>query len=294
MDKATVVWIIISGLLNGGVYALAAMGLSVQYGVARVLNLSHGEFIMFAAWLTFSFFTGLAGFEINPLVSVAIIAPLFLGIGFLIHRTVFTTLRKRAPSAAAFEGNSLLVAFGLLYVVQNIALLIWKGVPRAYFWLTSGVDILGVRFALNNVIALAVAVALGVAFYVFVNRSRLGKAIRAAAEDPATAGLMGININRVLPLCFGLGALLAGIAGVLLSMCYSISTSMGLGYTVIALIVVALGGLGSIPGSFIGGFILGIIGSIVIHFQPALTMIAFYAILMILLVARPKGILGKM
>jgi len=290
MDKATIIWVIGSGLLNGGVYALAAMGLSIQYGVARVLNLSHGEFIMVAAWLTFTFYTG---FDINPLASVAITAPLFLGIGFLLHRTVFTTLRKRAPSPAAFEGNSLLVAFGLLYVVQNIALLIWKGVPRQYTWLSSGVDIGGVRFTLNNVIALAVAVALGVGFYVFVNRSRLGKAIRAAAQDPATAELMGININLVLPLCFGLGALLAGVAGLLLSMCYPISTFMGIGYTVIALIVVALGGMGSIPGSFLGGFILGIIGSIVVQFESSLSFVAFYALLMILLVARPKGILGK-
>jgi branched-subunit amino acid ABC-type transport system permease component len=104
---------------------------------------------------------------------------------------------------------------------------------------------------------------------------------------------MGININRVLPLCFGLGALLAGISGVLLSMRFPISTEMGLGYTVIALIVVALGGLGSIPGSFIGGFVLGIIGSIVTRLDPALTMVAFYALLMILLVTRPKGLLGK-
>jgi branched-chain amino acid transport system permease protein len=290
MSKETVVWVIVSGILNGGVYALAAMGLSIQYGVARVLNLSHGEFIMIAAWLTFTFFVSV---EINPLISIAIIAPFFLGIGFLIHRTVFTALRNRAPSPAAFEGNSLLVAFGLLYIVQNIGLLIWGGTPRAINWLTSGVDILGVQFALSNVIALAIAVTLGVAFYVFVNRSRLGKAIRAAAQDPATAGLMGININRVLPLCFGLGTLLAAVAGILLSICYPISTSMGMNYTVIALIVVALGGLGSIPGSFIGGFILGIVGSIVARLESTLVMVSFYAILMILLVARPKGLLGK-
>ena len=290
MSSETVVRVIVSGLLNGGVYALAAMGLTIQYGVARVLNLSHGEFIVVAAWLTWTFFTRL---EINPLVSAAITAPFFLGIGFLIHRTIFTTLRKRAPSPAAFEGNSLLVAFGLLYVVQNIALLIWGGVPQAYYWLTGGVNILGVRFALNNVIALAVAVALGVAFFVFVNRSRLGKAIRAAVEDPATAGLMGININLVLPLVFGLGALMAGVAGVLLSMCYPISTFMGMNYTIIALVVVALGGLGSIPGGFIGGFILGIVGSIVGQLESTLTLSSFYALLMILLVARPKGLLGK-
>jgi branched-chain amino acid transport system permease protein len=290
MSRETLVWVVVSGLLNGGIYALAAMGLSIQYGVARVLNLSHGEFIMVAAWLAFTLFTR---FEINPLISIAITAPFFLIIGFALHRSLFTTLRKRAPTPGAFEGNSLLVAFGLLYAVQNIALLIWGGKPRAITWLVQGVDILGVRFALTNVIALAVVIALGVAFYVFVNRSRLGKAIRAAAQDPATAGLMGVDINRVLPLCFGLGVLLAGTAGVLLGMCYPISTSMGLRYTVIALIVVALGGLGSIPGSFIGGFILGIVGSIVNQFQPALSMVAFYAILMILMLARPKGILGK-
>ena len=290
MSRDTVVWIIVAGILNGGVYALAAMGLSIQYGVARVLNLSHGEFIMVAAWLAWVFFTRL---EINPLISMPIIALFFLGIGFALYRTLFTALRNKAVSPAAFEGNSLLAAFGLLYIVYNVAALIWPGLPQTLYWLAGGVDILGVRFGLNSVVALAGAVAFGVAFYIFVNRSRLGKAIRAAAEDPATAALMGININRVLPLCFGLGLLLAGIAGVLLSMCFAISTGMGLRYTVIALIVVALGGLGSILGSFIGGFILGIIGSIVTQLQPALTMVAFYAILMILLVARPKGLLGK-
>jgi branched-chain amino acid transport system permease protein len=290
MNKETIIWVVIQGVLNGGIYALAAMGLSIQYGVARVLNLSHGEFIMLAAWLTFTFYTS---FKINPLVSVAITAAGFLLIGFLIHRTMFTTLRSRAPSPAAFEGNSLLAAFGVMFIVQNIALLIWRGMPRGYTWLTQGVTILGVAFSLNRVIALATAVALAVVFYIFVNRSRLGKAIRAAAQDPATAGLMGIDINRVLPLCFGLGTLLAGIAGVLVSMFSSLSTAMGMGYTVIALIVVALGGLGSIVGSFIGGFILGLVGSIVSQFESSLIMVAFYAMLMILLLARPRGLLGK-
>ena len=238
-------------------------------------------------------FTLFTRFEINPLISIAITAPCFLIIGFAIHRTLFTTLRKRAPTLGAFEGNSLLAAFGLLFAVQNIALLIWGGVPRGYDWLVGGVDILGAVVSLSKLVALVVAVALGVAFYIFVNRSRLGKAIRAAAQDPATAGLMGINIDRVLPLCFGLGILLAGAAGVLLSMCYPISTFIGVRYTVIALIVVALGGLGSIPGSFIGGFILGIVGSVVARLESGLIMVAFYGILMLLLIARPRGLLGK-
>jgi len=286
----TVVWIVISGLMNGGIYALIAMGLSLQYGVARVINLSHGEFIMFAAFLTWMLHTG---FGINPLLSVAISGPLLFGMGFLIHRTLFTSLRNRSPSPAAFEGNSLLVAFGLYFVIQNIALLIWGGKPQAYYYLFHGVELFGVTFVVNNLIALAISVGLGVAFFVFVARSRLGKAIRAAAQDPATAGLMGVNINFVLPLCFGLGALMAGVAGLLASMCYPISISMGMNYTVIALIVIALGGLGSIPGSFIGGFILGLVGSAVSHWQPALSMAAYYAIFMFLLLVRPAGILGK-
>lgn len=286
----TIVWIVISGLMNGGIYALIAMGLSLQYGVARVINLSHGEFIMFAAFLTWTLYTVLG---INPLLSVAISAPLLFGIGFLIHRTLFTSLRNKSPSPAVFEGNSLLVAFGLYFVIQNIALLIWGGKPQAYYYLFYGVDIFGVTFVVNNVIALAISVGLGVAFYIFVARSHLGRAIRAAAQDPATAGLMGVNINRVLPLCFGLGAFMACVAGLLASMCYPISTSMGLKYTVIALIIVALGGMGSIPGSFIGGFILGLVGSIVTHWQPALSMVAYYAIFMFLLLVRPAGILGK-
>lgn len=290
MTQQVVISVLVAGVLNGGIYALAAMGLSIQYGVARVLNLSHGEFIVVATWLGFTLFTR---FEINPLMSIAITAPFFLIIGFAIHRTLFTTLRKRAPTPGAFEGNSLLAAFGLLFAVQNIALLIWGGVPKGYDWLVGGVDILGAVVSLDKLVALVVAIALGIAFYIFVNRSRLGKAIRAAAQDPATAGLMGININRVLPLCFGLGILLAGAAGVLLSMCYPISTFIGVRYTVIALIVVALGGMGSIPGSFIGGFILGIVGSVVARLESSLIMVAFYGILMILLIARPKGLLGK-
>ena len=286
----TIVWIVVSGLLNGGIYALIAMGLSLQYGVARVINIAHGEFIMFGAFLTWTLYVS---FGINPLLSVVISAPLLLVVGFLIHRTLFTSLRNRSPSPAAFEGNSLLAAFGLYFVIQNIAILIWGGRPKAYYYLFTGVKIFGVMFVANNLIALAVAVGLGVAFYVFVTRSRMGRAIRAAAEDPATAGLMGVNINRVLPLCFGLGALMACVAGLLASMCYPISTSMGMKYTVIALIVVALGGLGSILGSFIGGFILGLVGSIVTHWQPALSMAAYYAIFMLLLLVRPAGILGK-
>jgi len=282
--------IIIGGILMGSIYALIAMGLSLQYGVARVINLAHGEFIMIGAMLTWMLSTS---FGVNPLLSVAIVGPFLLVIGFILHRTLFTSLRTKAPSQGAFEGSSLLIAFGFIFILQNIAILIWGGDVKAYSYLNFPVRFLGTTFAANRLVAFAFVIAIGVAFFFFLTRTRLGKAIRAAAQDPATAGLMGVNINWVLPLCFGLGAFLAGLAGVLLSMSRAISATMGLSYTIIALIVVALGGLGSIPGSFIGGFILGIIGSIVSFWQPALSMIVFYGIFLILLLVRPTGILGK-
>jgi branched-chain amino acid transport system permease protein len=287
----TTLRIVIYGLLTGGIYALIAMGLSLQYGVARVLNIAHGEFIMLGAMITCALYTS---FGINPLLSLAISGPLLFAIAFLIHRTLFKSLRTRAPSPAAFEGNSLLAAFGLLFVIQSIATLIWTANTRTYTYLNIGVEFAGTVYTVNRLVALAVSVFAALVFYFFVTRSRLGKAIRAAAQDPATAGLMGININTVLALCFGLGAFLAGLAGLLTSMYNALSTTMGLNYTVIALIVIVLGGLGSIPGSLIGGFILGIIGSIIIiRADPSLSVVVYYGIFLLLLLVRPVGIFGK-
>ena len=132
-----------------------------------------------------------------------------------------------------------------------------------------------------------------IVFYIFINRSRLGKAIRAAAQDQATAGLMGININMVLALCFGFGALLAALSGTLISMYSSISQVMGLNYAIGAIVVMVIGGLGSIPGSLIGGIIFGMIASIVSYYEASLVLPAFYGIFLILLLVRPQGLLGK-
>lgn len=337
--------IVIAGLLLGGLYALIAMGLSLQYGVARVLNVSHGEFIMIGGFLTWMLYLGSG---VNPLVCLAIVGPLTFVAGWILHSTVFKhlltgsyalgeitvfvgiiawTLSKlfEAPvliilpasiivifamellmrkyfgqrkvqgvtEPGVFEGKSMLASFGILYIIQNMALLQWGAELRAYSYLSIPVNIGGALFGANRLVTLGFAVAIGVIFYIFLARSRMGKAIRASAQDPSVAGLMGVNINRVLAICFGLGAAMAGIAGVLVSMIYPVHGSMGLGYTVIAIIVVVLGGMGSIPGSFIGGFILGIIESIVTYFEPGLTLAAYYVIFIILLLVRPKGIMGK-
>jgi branched-chain amino acid transport system permease protein len=349
MSSVTVLDILIGGLLIGGIYALIAMGLSLQYGVARVLNVAHGEFIMLGAFGTWALYTTL---HVNPLISLVIVGPIIFLVGFILHRTFFrhlltlvpvlgeiiilgaliswtvyqlfrvyqvgnpvlaiavgvpvaialdVTLRQTVfkriggspPSQAAYEGSSLLATFGFLYIIQNAAIIIWSSSTRGYTFLATPVNLAGAVFGTNRLVTLGFAIIIGIAFYVFLARTRSGKAIRAAAQDPTTAGLMGVNINQVLAVCFGLGAALAGMAGVLYSMSFSITATMGLERTIIAIIVVVLGGLGSIPGSFIGGFLLGIIGEIVKHFEPSLALASYYVIFILLLMLRPKGIMGK-
>ena len=286
----TILDLVITGLLLGGIYALIAVGLSLQYGVARVLNISHGEFIMIGAFGTLMLYTML---DINPIITLAMCSPVLFLIGFFLHKTLFRSLMASSESADIFEGRSLLASFGLLFIIQNIAILTWGADIKSYSFLNTGVNLVGTIQPANRLVTLLFAVAISVAFYLFLAFTRMGKAIRAAAQDPRTAGLMGVNINKVLALCFGFGALMAGFAGGLLSMCYPITATMGMEYAIIAIIVVVLGGLGSIAGSFIGGFILGIIGSIVTYIEPGLALVAYYAIFTVLLLVRPTGILGK-
>ena len=286
----TILDVVISGLLLGGIYAVTAVGLSLQYGVARVLNIAHGEFIMLGAFITWSLYTVLG---LNPLISLVICGPIVFIVGFVLYRTVFTRLRISSPTPGAFEGNSMLACFGLLFIIQNLAILIWGADVKRYSYLAFPIDFWGAKFAANRLITLVFALVICLVFYLFLAGTRMGKAIRAASQDPDIAGLMGVKINRVLALCFGLGALMAGLGGALISMSYNIQPTMGLEYTMIALIVIVLGGLGSIPGSFIGGLVLGLVGSIVTHIEPGLSLVAYYAIFMLFLLTKPTGILGK-
>jgi branched-chain amino acid transport system permease protein len=266
------------------------MGLSLQYGVARVLNIAHGEFIMLGAMSTWMLYTQL---HINPLLSVVISCPVIFIIGYLLHLTLFRYLRTKSANQGIFESNSILAAFGLLFIIQSLAKEGWGTTYHGYTFLNTSANVAGAVFGVNRLTTLGISVVIGLGFYFFLARTRIGKAIRAAAQDAVTARLMGVNINLVLALCFGLGALLAGIAGILISMITQVNTMMGLEYAVVAIIVVVLGGMGSIPGSFIGGFILGIVNSIVTKFEPSLALVAYYAIFMIVLIVKPTGILGK-
>ncbi len=286
----TILDVLISGLLLGGIYALIAVGLSMQYGVARVLNIAHGEFIMVGAFITWWLFTSL---KINPIIALAITGPTIFVLGFVLYRTIFSRLRRISATLDAFEGSSMLACFGLLFIIQNLAIIIWGAAMKGYSYLAFPVIVAGAKFAANRLVTLGFALVFCLVFYLFLARTRMGKAIRAAAQDPVAAGLMGVNIEMVLALCFGLGALMAGLGGTLLSMSYIIEPTMGLEYTMIALIVIVLGGLGSITGSLIGGLILGLIGSIVTYFEPSLSMVAYYVIFMLLLLVRPTGLFGK-
>jgi branched-chain amino acid transport system permease protein len=212
-------------------------------------------------------------------------------IGWFLYATLFRRLMDTSPSIEAFEGKSMLAAFGLLYVVQNLARMIWGSQTQNVIFLNRTVT--SAQIPLNRLVALGVVVLISVLFYLFLARTRMGKAIRASGQDPTTAGLMGVNVHGVLAICFGLGLGMAGVAGSLISTVYAISTSMGLQYTVIAMIVVVLGGLGSVTGAMIGGLLLGVVSQIVTYFQPTMTFIAYYAIFILLLLVRPKGIMGK-
>ncbi|MGZ8755239.1 MAG: branched-chain amino acid ABC transporter permease, partial [Acidimicrobiia bacterium] len=274
----------------GGIYALIAVGLSLQYGVGRVLNVSHGEFIILGALITSSLFTT-AG--INPFLVIVVVTPVFFGIGFGIDRTMFNKLRRTSPNDDAFEGRSLLASFGVLFIVQNLMLMYWGPNIIGYSYLTTSVTILGQRYGLNRVTALVVSVVVCVGFLAFIRWTRLGKAIRASAEVPEIADALGVNRKLVMATCFGLGTALAGLAGVLYSLMFDLQGSRGIELTIIAIVVVVFGGLGSISGSLIGGFALGLLISMVNYFDPSLSLVAFYLVLILVLLLKPSGILGR-
>lgn len=282
--------VIITSLIMGGIYSLIAMGLNLQYGVARVLNVSHGEFVMVGAFITFWAYKLLG---INPLLSLAICGPALFILGLFTYRTLFQYLRKSSQSMDVFEGRSMLASFGILYMIQNIALLWWGPNVKAYNFLNYPIHFFGLTLEANRLVALLFTLAVVLVFYLFILHSNIGKAIRAASQNEASAQLLGINVHRVLTLCFGLGALLAGLAGSIISMMQEITPVMGFPYLIIALIVLVLGGTGNILGSLVGGLILGGVTTITLYWQPDLTLVVSYAIFALILIIRPQGVLAR-
>ena len=274
----------------GGIYALTSMGLNLQYGVAKVLNVSHGEFIMYGGFITWALF----GLGVHPFIALILICPITFFAGFILHRTLYERLRTVSKIPAVFESNAMLLAFGSMFILQNVATHLWGADAVGYVFMARPVNIGPSVFQANRLLALAFAIVIAILFYLFTIKTRLGKSIRATSQDPVAARLMGINIKTIMAVCFGIGAILAGIAGTLMSMYQALFSSMGMSNTIIAIIIVVLGGMGSIPGSLIGGLILGIVGTTVVTFlDPSLTLVVFYGIIIILLLVRPKGLLGR-
>src|SRR5438128_7876418 len=216
--------------------------------------------------------------------------PLLVGllvVGLVVHRLCFRRLAETTPEVEAFEARSLLVGFGLMFVVQNVALLVWGADLRGYQYLSRTVSVAGVGFTANRLVAFAGAIGL----ILVLRATLLGRAVRAMMQSPTGALLGGIDARRLHPAVFGVGLALAGAAGALLSMVFEISPSMGEPYTVTALIVIALGGFGSVTGSLLGGLLLGVVEAIGMHLtSPSLKMVLSYGVFMLVLITRPNGL----
>ena len=290
MSPTLVVDIVVGGLITGGIYALVALGLNLQYGLMRVLNVAHGEFLMMGAYLTYSLHTA---WGVNPLLTLLITGPASFGAGLVLHRLLYARVLV-GEAAEALESRSLLLSFGLLFVLQNAALLLWSADLKGYSYLAVPLHFLGSVFPANRLVAAAVALAVSLAFYVFLQQSFLGKAIRALMQDPEGAQLAGINLSRVHGLCFGIGIAMSAVTGSLISMLFELTPFIGLPYTVTALVVVILGGLGNVVGSLVGGLILGLVETASVYLAASdIRLIASYAVLSLILILKPSGLFGR-
>jgi branched-chain amino acid transport system permease protein len=283
--------IVIGGLTTGGIYALVALGLNLQYGLMRVLNVAHGEFLMVGAYLTYSLHTG---WGLNPLLTLLVTGPVAFGAGLLLHRLLYARVLAGGDAAEALESRSLLLSFGLLFVLQNTALLLWSADLRGYSYLSVPLRALGTVFPANRVVAAAVALALSLAFYAFLRWSLTGRAIRALMQEPDGARLVGINLPRLHALCFGAGIAMSAVTGSLISMLFELTPFIGLPYTVTALVVVILGGLGNVLGSLLGGLLLGLVETAGVYLAASdIRVITSYAVLSLVLILKPSGLFGR-
>ena len=286
--------LIASGLITGGVYALVALGLNLQYGLMRILNIAHGEFLMLGAFVTWVAATQLGW---SPLAMISLSFALMFVLGLLIHRLWFKRLTESSPNVDIFEARALMVCFGLMFLVQNFASWVWGGELRGYDYLTEPVPIPGMggaQFAANKLLVLALSLLIAAALIVLLRFTLYGKGVRALMQSPVGAQLVGIDTAQLHPLMFGIGLGLSGVAGGLLSMTYTIAPAMGEPYTVTSLIVITLGGFGSMGGALAGGLLLGVVEAIGMHFtSPSLKSLLSYTVFIAVLLLRPNGLFHR-
>ncbi len=283
--------VVLNGVVLGGLYALVAIGLNFQYGIARIMNLSYGEGLMLAAFSTFWLFTL---YQFSPLLSVLAVIPVAFVASWLIFLIFMQPLVKRATNRDMLERDSILMTFGLLFVVQGGALWSWGSQPRGYLYLSESVGFSDVSFVLNRLLALALACLMGVAAWLFLRYTRIGTAMRAVSVDPVAAQLVAIDVRRYSGLAFAIGGAMVAASGALISMFWSVSPSTGIEFTLKALIVVILGGVGHMIGALVAGVLLGVAENVTAYLvDPGLTLAVNFALFLIILLVRPTGIFGS-
>jgi branched-chain amino acid transport system permease protein len=281
----------VAGLITGGMYALVAIGLNVQYGLMRVMNIAHGEFLMVGAYLAWAAYATL---RLSPLLALPAIFAALFAVGLVVYRVCFRRIVRTAPAVEVVEARSLLVGFGLMFLIQNAAFLVWGADLRGYEYLARPVEIGTTRIGTNRLVVFLFALAVSLLLLVVLRFTLFGKAVRAMMQSPIGAQLVGIDTAVLHPMVLGAGLGVAGVAGALLSMIYEISPSMGEPYTVTALIVITLGGLGSATGSLVGGLLLGLVEAFGMHLtNPSLKMLLSYGVFVAVLLLRPRGLFAR-
>ncbi len=279
--------LLVSTVLLGGIYALIAVGLTLIFGIMRVVNFAHGEFLMLGMYLAFWSFT-LWG--LDPYFLLVVAVPLFFAIGLGVYALVMRGVIHASHNVQIFT------TVGLSTALQNVALVFWTGDFRFVRpWESSIViRILGAAFNLSQVIAFAVALLFTLALFAFMKWTHAGRVMRATAQDGEAATLMGIDTDRVYRLAFAMGIACVGVAGVLVSPLYSVYPTAGLQFVLLAYVVVVLGGLGDMVGALLGALIVAaveVIGSYV--FGSAWKEVIYFVLFIAVLVFRPAGLFGQ-
>ncbi len=283
--------ILITGLLLGGTYTLIAMGLNLQYGVARIMNLANGEMLVAGAFAAFWIYT--AG-QVSPLLSILFVAPLAFAVNWLIYRIILMPLIRRAKSQGQLEVDSILATFGLGFAFVGIMVASFGAEYFSYDYLGQGIDLAGSTFALNRIVAFIAAVIICGLLYLWLNISNSGLAVRAVAVSPDSAGLVGINVRRVSALAFALGGAVTAVGGTLIGTFLTLDASVGVLFTMKALIIVIMGGVGDVRGVIVAAFILGLAETAVATLiDPGLTLVAAYLMFILVLLFRPQGLFGR-